>query len=72
MTSSLSCELTVLERALGEVRWVQLPDCLLTDMLLSWEIAEAEGDLASLMGDDAVEVAFRFAIILGPSKKLPG
>lgn len=28
--------------------------------------------MASLMGEDAVEVAFRFAIILGPSKKLPG
>jgi hypothetical protein len=24
------------------------------------------------MGDDAVEVDFKFAIILGPSKKLPG
>lgn len=71
MTSSLSWELMVWERARGEDK-IEDPEGIkgLGKALRSY--CGATGDLASLMGEEAVEVALRPAAILGASKKLPG
>lgn len=70
MTSSLSCELIVSDLPRGDMLGL-LIICRGPETALS-VVSGFPGDLASLIGDEALELDFKVTGSLGASKKLPG